>query len=95
MWTTPNGSGTTQGWERVPYWLRGYIDMGYCLQSATVISNAARWIKGVMNSVRTNGYFGPAQDYGDAIPWHTMIGCGVTMLVAFVARKLGLGTEQK
>jgi hypothetical protein len=65
-WTTTNGSGTTQGWERVPYWLRGYIDMGYCLQDATVISNAARWIQGVMSSQRTNGFFGPAQDYGDA-----------------------------
>ena len=30
-WATPNGSGTTQGWERVPYWLRGYINLGYCL----------------------------------------------------------------
>lgn len=65
-WTTTNGSGTTQGWERVPYWLRGYIDMGYCLQDGTVMSNATRWIQGVMNSARTNGYFGPAQDYGDA-----------------------------
>lgn len=65
-WTTTNGSGTTQGWERVPYWLRGYIDMGYCLQDATVISNATRWIKGVMVTERPDGYFGPAQDYGDA-----------------------------
>jgi hypothetical protein len=65
-WTTTNGSGITQGWERVPYWLRGYIDMGYCLQDQTVISNANRWIQGVMLSQRTNGYFGPAADYGDA-----------------------------
>lgn len=64
-WTTTNGSGTTQGWERVPYWLRGYIDMGYCLQDSSVISNATRWIKGVMNSRRANGYFGPAMDYSD------------------------------
>jgi len=62
-WTTPNGSGSTQGWERVPYWLRGYIDMGYCLQDPTVISNATRWIQGVMTSQRTNGYFGPAALY--------------------------------
>src|ERR1017187_8860261 len=61
-WTSTNGSGTTQGWERVPYWLRGYIDMGYCLLDPTVISNAAHWIKGVMNSQQTNGYFGPASD---------------------------------
>ena len=65
-WTTPNGSGATQGWERVPYWLRGYIDMGYCLDDPAVISNATRWIKGVMVSERTNGYFGPAEDYADA-----------------------------
>jgi len=65
-WTTTNGSGSTQGWERVPYWLRGYMDLGCCLQDATVISNATRWIKGVMVSQRTNGYFGPATDYGDA-----------------------------
>lgn len=65
-WTTTNGSGATQGWERVPYWLRGYADLGYCLNDPTVISNTTRWIKGVMLSQRTNGYFGPAQDYGDA-----------------------------
>lgn len=65
-WTTPNGSGTTQGWERVPYWLRGYIDLGYCLDSPVIISNASLWIRGVMRSARTNGYFGPAQDYADA-----------------------------
>lgn len=59
-WTTPNGSGATQGWERVPYWLRGYIDLGYCLQDAGVMSNATRWIQGVLTSQRTNGYFGPA-----------------------------------
>ena len=62
-WTTTNGSGATQGWERVPYWLRGYLDLGYCLQDPAVISNATRWIKGVMVSQRTNGYFGPASDY--------------------------------
>jgi len=65
-WTTTNGSGGTQGWERVPYWLRGYIDLGYSLQDAMVISNATRWIRGVMTSQRTKGYFGPAADYGDA-----------------------------
>jgi hypothetical protein len=65
-WTTTNGSGSTQGWERVPYWLRGYFDLGACLQDQTVISNATRWAKGVMLSQRTNGYFGPATDYGDA-----------------------------
>ncbi|HKW28535.1 MAG TPA: beta-L-arabinofuranosidase domain-containing protein [Verrucomicrobiae bacterium] len=64
-WTTTNGSGTTQGWERVPYWLRGYIDMGYCLQDPMVVSNATRWVNGVMNSERANGYFGPARDYSD------------------------------
>lgn len=64
-WTTTNGSGATQGWERVPYWLRGYVDLGYCLQDPTVISNATRWMKGVMVSQRTNGYFGPASDYAE------------------------------
>ena len=62
-WTTPNGSGSTQGWERVPYWLRGYIDLGYCLDDPSVISNATRWIRGAMTSQRTNGYFGPAALY--------------------------------
>jgi len=64
-WATPNGSGATEGWERVPYWLRGYINLGYCLQSPTIISNANMWIKGVMITARTNGYFGPAEDYSD------------------------------
>ena len=58
-WTTPNGSGATQGWERVPYWLRGYIDLGYCLQDPAVISNATRWIQGVMTSQRTERLLRP------------------------------------
>ena len=62
-WTSTNGMGSTQGWERVPYWLRGYIDLGYCLQDPNVISNATRWIQGVMTSRRPNGYFGPDSLY--------------------------------
>lgn len=37
----------------------------------------------------------PHASFAIYFPWYTMIGCAVTVLVAFVARKLQLGNEQR
>jgi hypothetical protein len=48
------------GWEEVPYWLRGYVDLGYVTGNATVLSAATRWIDGVLATQAGDGYFGPS-----------------------------------
>lgn len=57
-WLSPVGKGI-HGWEEVPYWLKGYADMGYILQDSVIIKKAEVWIDAVLNSQRPNGYFGP------------------------------------
>jgi hypothetical protein len=53
----PAGQGKF-GWEEVPYWLRGYIDLGYVLQDPAIIKRAGNWVNAVLRTQRTNGYFG-------------------------------------
>ncbi|MBP8260711.1 MAG: glycoside hydrolase family 127 protein [Verrucomicrobia bacterium] len=57
-WARPDGSGE-RGWEELPYWLKGYGDLGYVLDDASIIAETRRWIEAVMASQREDGYFGP------------------------------------
>lgn len=54
-WTQP----AQVGWEEVPYWLRGYGDLGYSTGDARVLSDTERWIDGVVATKASDGYFGP------------------------------------
>jgi DUF1680 family protein len=56
-WTSPAGQGKF-GWEEVPYWLRGYIDLGYVLQDPAIVKRANDWVNAVLRTQRPNGYFG-------------------------------------
>ena len=56
-WTSPAGHGKL-GWEEVPYWLRGYADLGYVLQDQAIIRRANQWLNAVIATQRSNGYFG-------------------------------------
>jgi hypothetical protein len=49
------------GWEEVPYWLRGYGDLGYVTGDATVQSNTAQWIDSVLATQASDGFFGPTE----------------------------------
>ena len=55
---SPTGAGVN-GWEEVPYWLKGFGDLGYVLGDKRIIAEAKIWIDGVITSQRENGYFGP------------------------------------
>jgi hypothetical protein len=57
-WTSPDGEGD-YGWEEVPYWLKGYGDLGYVLKDDTIIREARKWIDGVLSSQQHDGFFGP------------------------------------
>ena len=57
-WTSPEGSGHS-GWEELPYWLKGYGDLGYVLKDEAIAKETRRWIEGVLASQREDGWFGP------------------------------------
>ncbi|NGO40153.1 transcriptional initiation protein Tat [Limisphaera ngatamarikiensis] len=57
-WASPEGRGE-RGWEEMPYWLKGYGDLGYVLNDPHLIAEARRWIEAAMASQREDGWFGP------------------------------------
>jgi len=58
-WLNKEGKGE-YGWEELPYWLKGYANIGYMLNDKKMISEAKFWIDAVLNNQRDNGDFGPA-----------------------------------
>ncbi|HEY2147712.1 MAG TPA: hypothetical protein VGH32_07225, partial [Pirellulales bacterium] len=57
-WADPEGKGHS-GWEEMPYWLKGYGDLGYVLGDEAIIKEARRWIEAALASQRDDGWFGP------------------------------------
>ena len=57
-WLSKDGQGKW-GWEEVPYWLKGYANIGYILEDHEMIDEARIWLDGAIDSQRSNGYFGP------------------------------------
>jgi beta-L-arabinofuranosidase (glycosyl hydrolase family 127)/glycosyl hydrolase family 127 (putative beta-L-arabinofuranosidase) len=48
------------GWEEVPYWLRGYGDLGYITGDPAVQASAEKWISGILATGQPDGFFGPS-----------------------------------
>ena len=59
-WADPTGAGRF-GWEEMPYWLKGYGDLGYILHDQTIIAEAKKWIDAAISSQREDGWFGPRE----------------------------------
>jgi hypothetical protein len=57
-WYSGNGIGD-RGWEEVPYWLKGYGDLGYTLGDQKIITETKAWLEKVFQSQRQDGSFGP------------------------------------
>jgi hypothetical protein len=57
-WFSGNGHGD-HGWEEVPYWLKGYGDLGYILKDEKIIAETKLWLDKVFESQQPDGYFGP------------------------------------
>ncbi|GGN30330.1 hypothetical protein GCM10011609_88070 [Lentzea pudingi] len=56
-WVHPNNA----GWEEVPYWLRGFGDLGYVTGDARVLRDTERWIGAVLATQAADGFFGPGE----------------------------------
>jgi DUF1680 family protein len=59
-WLSKDGRGE-QGWEEVPYWLKGYINCAYALNDEKMIKEAHFWVEGAMRSQQADGWFGPGE----------------------------------
>jgi hypothetical protein len=57
-WLSKDGKGAW-GWEEVPYWLKGYGEMGYVLGDEKVIAETKRWLESAIASQTEDGNFGP------------------------------------
>jgi hypothetical protein len=73
-WLSKDGKGQ-YGWEELPYWLKGYIELAYILDDPKMIQESQTWIEGVLASQRSNGDFGPDQRFEDGTRdyWANMI----------------------
>ncbi len=57
-WLSEDGTGTW-GWEEVPYWLKGYANLGYILDDNKIIDEAKIWLEATITGQRKDGNFGP------------------------------------
>ncbi len=64
-WLDPQGKGEN-GWEEVPYWLKGYSNCAWVLGDEEMIEVAETWLNATINSQREDGWFGPGGDRGGA-----------------------------
>ena len=57
-WLSSEGEGHSP-WEELPYWLKGYNNLGYVLSDKRIIDESQTWIEATIASQREDGYFGP------------------------------------
>jgi hypothetical protein len=50
---------TKTAWEELPYWLRGFTELGLVTGDENTLALAHRWIDGVLSSQQSDGWFGP------------------------------------
>lgn len=71
-WLNKEGKGK-HGWEELPYWLKGYGNIGYMLHDPKMISETKFWIEAVLNNQRESGDFGPSiEKKGNRDLWTNM-----------------------
>ncbi|MBE6630028.1 MAG: hypothetical protein E7624_04180 [Ruminococcaceae bacterium] len=58
--------GNAEGWERVPYWLDGFIPLAYLLENEDMIARAKTYIDAILSHQKPSGWICPCAD--EAIP---------------------------
>ncbi len=54
--------GTAEGWERVPYWLDGFIPLAYLLEDEDLIARAKKYIDAIISFQKPDGWLCPCDD---------------------------------
>lgn len=53
--------GKAEGWERVPYWLDGFIPLAYLLQKEELIARAKKYVDAILAAQQEDGWICPCQ----------------------------------
>ena len=54
--------GFSEGWERVPYWLDGFIPLAFLLDDIDMKMRAAKYIDAIISSQKSDGWICPCAD---------------------------------
>lgn len=54
--------GDAEGWERVPYWLDGFIPLAYLLEDEDMIARSKKYIDAIISYQRESGWICPCAD---------------------------------
>jgi hypothetical protein len=71
-WANPRGEGT-HPWEELPYWLKGFVSLGYALGDERILNEAKAWIDGALASQDADGWFGPRENKKTPDIWPNMV----------------------
>lgn len=76
--------GNCEGWERVPYWLDGFIPLAYLLDDADMISRAKRYMDAIMDAQAPDGWICPCRPEERATydTWAALLMCKVLSVYA-------------
>lgn len=74
--------GDTDGWERVPYWLDGFIPLAWLLDDKDMQSRAARYIDAILSGQEADGWICPCtpEERGQYDVWVVFLICKVLVL---------------
>ncbi len=75
-WMSPSGEGLF-GWEELPYWLKGFGDLGYVLGDERIVNEAREWIDAILSSQEEDGWFAPRANKKGNDMWPNMIALNV------------------
>ena len=53
--------GNREGWERVPYWLDGFIPLAYLLENEDMIATVKKYIDAIVSSQEDDGWICPCE----------------------------------
>lgn len=53
--------GDREGWERVPYWLDGFIPLAYLLENEELIATAKKYIDAIVSAQEEDGWICPCE----------------------------------
>jgi hypothetical protein len=68
-WITLKG----KGWEEMPYWLKGYGDLGYILRDPVIKKETERWLGYAIKSQQIDGFIGPPDNKDNHDLWPNMV----------------------
>ena len=61
-----------KGWEKEPYWLRGFSSLGYILEDERIMEETGKWVDAILASQQEDGWFGPVVNKNENDAWPNM-----------------------